>query len=169
MSARRHMGAVQSEMGCAKEERYHGGSSSENQELLLAVHSLERLLHSELKGIHKRCNAVQDLMDERTGLPLRDFDRRILEQDQQIKQLISCEQERSSRLQEHEVRLDVARTKLELHDQKLLALDRSVRWGRRSGELDRETDRSPASETRTPMSTSLFGGSSGTRFDVPCS
>merc|ERR1712107_795037 len=42
----------------------------------------------------------------------------------------------------HEIRLSVVRTKLEVHDQKLAQLDRSVRW--RGTDTERSSPASPA-------------------------
>jgi len=94
-----------------------------------AVQDLEAVMQAELKAIHRRCVSLQDLLDDRTLLPFMDFEQRLNEQDLKVKQLTSAGQDCSSRVEEHEFRLGVARTKLEVHDQKISRLE-AMRWQR---------------------------------------
>lgn len=107
-----------------------GGAEFSTQDTaLIAVQELEVLLQEELKAVHRRCMGVQDSIDERVLLPLRDFEQRLQEQDHKVQQLVGAGQDCSSRLEEHEFRLGVARTKLEMHDQKISRLE-AMRWQR---------------------------------------
>lgn len=98
---------------------------------ITAMRELEEVLQAEVKSIHQRCGAMQDLLDERTLLPLRELEQRLDEQDLRVRQLTTAGQDCSSRLEEHEFRLGVSRTKLEVHDQKISRLE-AMRWQRGS-------------------------------------
>mmetsp|Transcript_121625 Transcript_121625/g.214440 ORF Transcript_121625/g.214440 Transcript_121625/m.214440 type:complete len:387 (+) Transcript_121625:169-1329(+) len=97
---------------------------------LLVMEEVEVLLQKELKVIQKKCMAIQDVIDERVLEPLNRVEQRLAEQEQKIRELMDGGQESSSRVEEHEFRLGVTRTKLEVHDQKLAILDRALRWNR---------------------------------------
>lgn len=108
-----------------------------NDELVLAVQALESLLNQELKATRKICNNLQDTMHTEVLVPLTDIDQRLQEQDQVVKQLISIGQDGSSRVEEHEFRLGVLRTKLDVHDQKFSRLE-LMRCNRRCNDLEHD-------------------------------
>jgi len=112
--------------GCAQSPKF-----SSQDHVLIAVQELEVLLQEEVKAVHRRCSVFQDSIDERVMMPLRDFEQRLQEQDQKVRQLVVAGQDCSSRLEEHEFRLGVSRTKLEMHDQKISRLE-AMRWQRSS-------------------------------------
>lgn len=107
------------------------GTQETGSVALLAVQDLEVLLQAEMKAMHKRCTALQDTLDEHILLPLRDVEQRLEENDQKVRQLVGVGQDCSSRVEEHEFRLGVARTKLDVHDQKISRLE-AMRWQRES-------------------------------------
>lgn len=110
------------------------GVDSFANEVMLMVHQMEAMLHAELKVLHKRCNAMQDSLEERALIPLRELEQRFLEQEQTVRQLSSVGQECSSRVEEHEFKLGVTRTKLDMHEQKLALFERTSRWSRRGSD-----------------------------------
>jgi len=115
---------------------------------LLAVQELDSLVRSELKAIRKKCNSLRDELDEHTVISLKDFEQRLQEQDKMVRQVLGASQDSSARLEEHEFRLGVSRTKLEVHDQKISRLE-AARWQRGNsghfGDLDRATCGTPSS------------------------
>jgi len=115
---------------------------------LLAVQELESLLRSELKAIRKKCNTLQDQMDECTVVSIKDFEQRLQEQEKMVKQMLSATQESSSRLEEHEFRLGVSRTKLEVHDQKISRLE-AARWQRGNSSTFGDAERGSSCGTPT--------------------
>lgn len=100
--------------------------SRRNDKIFIAIQDLEATLNSEVKAMRRRCNACQEGVDNAL-VPLREMERQVREQDQIVKQLLDHGQEWSSRIEEHEVRLGVARTKLEVHDAKISRLE-SMPW-----------------------------------------
>lgn len=125
--------------GAAQDERGPGGNSCSETLMLAAVQELEVLLQAEVKGMHKRIAALQDTIDENALMPLKDFEQRLQEHDHKVQQLVNVCQDCSSRVEEHEFRLGVARTKLEVHDQKLSRLE-AMRW-QRSGDAPEQRER----------------------------
>lgn len=115
---------------------------------LLAVQELDSVMRSELKSIRKKCNTLRDELDERTIVSLKEIEQRLQEQDKLVRQVLGASQESSARLEEHEFRLGVSRTKLEVHDQKISRLE-AVRWQRGSsgsfGDADRGGCGTPSS------------------------
>lgn len=99
--------------------------------IMLAVQELESLLQTELKDIRKRFNNLQDTMEDRVLVPLHDCERRIDEHDHYVKQCLSTGEESVARFEEHEFKLGVLRTKLDVQDQKVARLD-SMRWSKAS-------------------------------------
>lgn len=110
------------------------GPTSSGDVVLLAVQELESLLRTELKAMSRRCALLQDTLDESVLLSIQDMDRRLQEQDSTVKRMASAAEECSARVEEHEFRIDVLRTKLEVHDQKMSRLERT-RWSRASMDL----------------------------------
>eukprot|EP00927_Polykrikos_kofoidii_P052179 TRINITY_DN45966_c0_g1_i1.p1 TRINITY_DN45966_c0_g1~~TRINITY_DN45966_c0_g1_i1.p1 ORF type:complete len:283 (-),score=52.10 TRINITY_DN45966_c0_g1_i1:76-924(-) len=96
------------------------------RDAMLAVQELEALVHSEIRYVHKTCNAMQHNIEDTIVLPLRQFEKRLEEQDQVVKGLLSGSKESLARVEEHEFRLGVLRTKLDVHGEKLSVLDRSA-------------------------------------------
>eukprot|EP00418_Pyrodinium_bahamense_P010147 CAMPEP_0179117460 /NCGR_PEP_ID=MMETSP0796-20121207/55171_1 /TAXON_ID=73915 /ORGANISM="Pyrodinium bahamense, Strain pbaha01" /LENGTH=403 /DNA_ID=CAMNT_0020815831 /DNA_START=77 /DNA_END=1289 /DNA_ORIENTATION=- len=92
----------------------------------LAVQELESLLRTELKAIRKRCNTLQDQLDERTIVSLKEFEQRLQEEDKMVKQLLCASQESSSRLEE-------MNSALALHGQNLRFMTRRYPGWRRQG------------------------------------
>merc|ERR1711879_234512 len=91
------------------------------------------------------------MVDEHVIMPLRSIEQRLTENEQKVKQCISAGQDCSSKVEEHEFRLGVTRTKLEVHDQKLVILDRSLRHKlRSSADADLLGD-SPTWPTAAPL------------------
>lgn len=113
---------------------------------LLAVQELESLLHTELRAIHKRCNTLQDSVDGNAIVPLRSLGQQFQEMEQTVQQLIGAGQECSSRVEEHKFRLEVIRTKLDVHDQKISRLE-TTRWTKGLGGSGGDGDRTPNSST----------------------
>merc|ERR1712151_196691 len=112
-----------------------------------------------MRAIHKRCTALQDTVDERVLLPLREVEQRLEEQDQKVRQLIGVGQDCSSRVEEHEFRLGVSRTKLEVHDQKISRLE-AMRWTRGIGSACGESERNhdtPTSSGASPCAATVGG------------
>merc|ERR1712039_762920 len=107
-------------------------AASSAGQALMAVQELELLLRDEMKAVHRNCMTLQEAFDERVTAPLQSFEQRLTEHDQKVKQCIDAGQDVSSRVEEHEFRLGVTRTKLEMHDQKLISLDHAFRWIRRA-------------------------------------
>jgi len=116
---------------CSSSRHRSSGNGERADVALMAVQELEALLQAEMKAIHKRCSVLQDTMDERLLLPMREVEQRLGEQDQRVRRLTDAGQDCSSRVEEHEFRLGVARTKLEVHDQKISRLE-AMRWQRES-------------------------------------
>lgn len=141
----------------AAESRQKAGTRETGDAALLAVQELEGHLQAEMKAIHKRCTGLQDTVDERVLLPLRDIEQRMDEQDQKVRQLISAGQECSSRVEEHEFRLGVARTKLEVHDQKISRLE-AMRWQRESSGSFKQPSARDRAESWTSSSADLTTG-----------
>lgn len=112
----------------------HEGPTSSGDVVLLAVQELESLLRTELKAMSRRCALLQDTLDESVLLSIQDMDRRLQEQDLTVKRMASAAEECSARVEEHEFRIDVLRTKLEVNDQKMSRLERT-RWSRASMDL----------------------------------
>lgn len=100
------------------------------REMLMLSAEAEALLQDGLRELHSRCDALQDALDDRATFPLRDLQRRLAEQELKVEELVSANEEHVSRLEEHSVRLGIARAKLESHDEKLALLDR---WAGRGG------------------------------------
>lgn len=99
------------------------GAASVSELVLAAVEELESLMQVEVKALNKRFANLQDTIDERAVLPLRDLEQRLQEQDQKVRQLLGVGAECSSKVEEHEFRLGVANTKLEVHEQKISRLE----------------------------------------------
>jgi len=118
------------------------GTRQTVDEALLVVNDLDESVHQELQGVHRRLNALQGCFDERVLVPLRRLEQRFSEQDSRANRIIEDGQDHAARVEEHEIRLSVVRTKLEVHDQKLAQLDRSVRW--RGTDTERSSPASPA-------------------------
>lgn len=124
-----------------------GGIDADLGTAFLAVQELEGLLQLELKTVRNHCNMLQDAMDDRMLVPLRRLEQRVDEHDQKLAQCFGVVQECSSRAEEHEFRLGVARTKHEVYDQKFAILDKQLRFQRRND----ADERSVASSTCWPL------------------
>jgi len=130
-----------------KERGGHHGTGGDNGDAaLLAVQELESLLHTELRAIHKRCNTLQDSVDGNAIVPLRGLGQQFQEMEQTVQQLIGAGQECSSRVEEHKFRLEVIRTKIDVHDQKISRLE-TTRWTKGLGGSGGDGDRTPTSST----------------------
>lgn len=117
------------------------------QELALAV---DRELRSLRGDVHQRVGLLQETVDDQVLLPLKRIEQRMADSEHKVKHLLESGGAYSARLEEHEVRIGVNRTKLEVHDQKLVILDRALRWSRRidggagrPGEADGQRPPSP--------------------------
>jgi chromosome segregation ATPase len=113
-------------LGAAADDPLKSERSRRSDTIFIAIQDLEATLNSEVKAMRRRCNACQEGVDNAL-VPLRNMERQVQEQDQIVKQLLDHGQEWSSRIEEHEVRLGVARTKLEVHDAKISRLE-SMPW-----------------------------------------
>merc|ERR1712129_2328 len=84
---------------------------------------LESKLHDALDGgvtpLRDLERKLQEFVDDRAVFPLRDLERRLQEVENMVGQAQVAGQECSSRIEEHEFRLGVSRTKLELQEDKL--------------------------------------------------
>eukprot|EP00931_Biecheleriopsis_adriatica_P064262 TRINITY_DN39065_c0_g1_i1.p1 TRINITY_DN39065_c0_g1~~TRINITY_DN39065_c0_g1_i1.p1 ORF type:complete len:296 (+),score=80.95 TRINITY_DN39065_c0_g1_i1:57-890(+) len=121
---------------CALPADGHGGCAAnaltETQragahEALLAVESLDSILQEELKAVSKRCNQLQELVEECAIAPLGEVERQLREHCSAVKQMLGATEDYSSRVEEHDVKLGVLRTKLEVFDQRFFRLE-SMRW-----------------------------------------
>lgn len=106
------------------DEKPKGGSADE---ALQAVHVLEVMLAAELRGINKRCNVLQDRLEDEAVLPVHTLKLELERHRLQVEQLLASSDSNASRVEEHEFRLGVLRTRQEVHDGKLNLLDRSAR------------------------------------------
>jgi chromosome segregation ATPase len=128
------------------ERSIHGSGS----DALQAVQGLEALLHAELNEIHRRCNRLNENIED--GLfPLRQLEQQVIEQSHQVEQLGAAGKEQACRTEEHEFRLGVMRTKMEVHDEKISLVDRSNSRLWRSSEDAREKTEDTASSLSSPM------------------
>lgn len=103
------------------------GGTSTSQMACVAVQELEALLHVEIQALHQRFTSLLDTVDERAFLPIKDLEQRLQEQDNKVRSLVGVGQESSAKVEEHEFRLGVMKTKLEVHEQKLSRLE-ATRW-----------------------------------------
>lgn len=135
-----------------------GGCEADVSSALLVVQELEGLMQLELKSVHNHCNMLQDVMDERVVVPLRRTEQRLDEHDQKVAQCFVAVRDCSCRIEEHEFRLGVTRTKIEVHDQKIASLDKPFRWHHRNDEdVDSSIHPSP-SETFNRIQRDLQSG-----------
>jgi len=97
-------------------------AASSNAEALRAIQALGELVHQELKVAHDRCNALQDALSDSVMAPVQRTGQQFADLDAKVQQLLGEAQDCSSRVEEHEVRLGVTRSKLDAHDQRLALL-----------------------------------------------
>ena len=106
-------------------------------ESLLAVQDLEMAVNKELRIVHDRCNQFQDTIDDRILGQLRRVEQRVADHDRKVEQLLCDGQDCLSRVEEHEVRIGVARSKLDAQDHRVALLTDRLNSGLRSEKTDR--------------------------------
>jgi len=97
-------------------------TTSNTAEALRAIQALGELVHQELKVAHDRCNALQDAMSDNVMAPVHRAGQQVADLDAKVLQLVGETQDCSSRVEEHEVRLGVTRSKLDAHEQRITLL-----------------------------------------------
>ncbi|CAE8687708.1 unnamed protein product, partial [Polarella glacialis] len=149
-------------------------------EAFSAVKELDSVLHQELRVLHDRCDLVQETLDVRALSALRQLAQRMADQDSKVEQLFTDGQDCCARVEEHEVRLGVARSKTDAQEQRLALLgdrvERASRPSERSDELGQLSARLDACEQRFSFAStgdevassalSLLGASSGTATEA---
>jgi len=107
------------------QESIDGGRLSQpNHDLESKLQDAIHVGETPLRDLERK---LHDVVDDRAVLPLRDLERRLQEVENMMGQAQMAGQECSSRIEEHEFRLGVQRTKLELQEEKLNRLLAS-RW-----------------------------------------
>mmetsp|Transcript_44500 Transcript_44500/g.123167 ORF Transcript_44500/g.123167 Transcript_44500/m.123167 type:complete len:293 (-) Transcript_44500:212-1090(-) len=110
------------------------------EEAMLAMQELEMFVRSEMKAAQRRADSFQDALDNGAMLLLRDLEQRFEQQASELRHLSSADQDVTARVEEHEVRMGLLRTKLEVHDDKIACLE-ETRWTKgltRCGGNDRD-------------------------------
>ncbi|CAK0858129.1 unnamed protein product, partial [Prorocentrum cordatum] len=83
-----------------------------------AVRELEACMREELRGIHAHCGRMQ-AVEDRFASALRHIEQQLKEHGVSVEQFLHEGEAFHARVEEHEVRLVAARSKLEGHDQRL--------------------------------------------------
>jgi chromosome segregation ATPase len=122
-------------------------------EAFVAVQELQGSIHQELQAIHERCNFVQDIVDERVLGQIRKLERKVGDHDMKVEQLLVSGQDCTAKIEEHEVRLGVTRSKLDTHDERLALV---------SDRLDRTLKAEKAASSSSLLESTLRLGSATT-------
>eukprot|EP00929_Paragymnodinium_shiwhaense_P068634 TRINITY_DN34555_c0_g1_i1.p1 TRINITY_DN34555_c0_g1~~TRINITY_DN34555_c0_g1_i1.p1 ORF type:complete len:472 (+),score=146.95 TRINITY_DN34555_c0_g1_i1:71-1486(+) len=148
-------------------------AGKDSKEALRIVQELEAVIHNELTVVHKRCNELQESFDKGLQLPFQQLERQVEERSKAVAQMVAASNELSARVEEHEFRLGVQRTRLEVYDEKMTSMDRLLRQMRSAppprggGAADAAGASSPAGTTVGGVAsspTAATGGGAGPRL-----
>jgi len=104
----------------------------EHEKVWMALQDLEESMSSEIKEVKALCSSLENALHEQVRVPLKGVHQTTRDHESKVNDLSSTLRELTTSIQEHDVRLNLFRTKLDAQDHKMAVLEnRSMRPIRR--------------------------------------
>jgi len=104
----------------------------EHEKVWMALQDLEESMSSEIKEVKALCSSLENALHEQVRVPLKGVHQTTRDHESKVNYLSSTLRELTTSIQEHDVRLNLFRTKLDAQDHKMAVLEnRSMRPIRR--------------------------------------